>query len=83
MSKRHKPHYVPHKDREWVVCRHPEKNCTAMGYAGFCGWNTALDKCEYGWALSPEDIQRGVNSILSGFGITKPLPTDLAPKDEV
>lgn len=64
---RHKPHYVPWNDRKWVVCEHPLKNCTAMGYAGLCGWNPVSGGCKYGYILSPEEIKRGVEQFLARF----------------
>ena len=69
MSKNYKPHYVPWNDRRWIACKHPDKNCTAMGYLGLCGWNSALGKCEYGWILSPEEIKIGVEMNLANFQV--------------
>ena len=60
MSKNHKPHYVPWKSRKWIFCKHPDRDCTAMGYSGICHWNSSLDICEYGQILAPEEIRVGV-----------------------
>ena len=61
MSKSHKPHYVPWNDRKWIFCKHPDGNCTAMGYSGICCWNSSLDICEYGQILSSEEIKASPN----------------------
>ena len=77
MSKNHKPHYVPWENREWTMCEHPLKNCTAMRNTGLCGWNSALGKCLYGYRLSPEEIRVGIERILANF------QEIIAHKDEV
>ena len=65
---KHNAHYVPWSGREWVMCLHPFKDCTAMGYAGLCGRPGGKD-CEHGHFLSSEEIKRGINSSLASFGV--------------